>query len=169
MSSVVKTEKGTELPLLNLKGKMYLMVAYRLQWLAEKYEHYTIETEFPILTDEQTVAKTKVKLLDKDGRVIREATAIKRETKKDFSDHTEKAETAAIGRALSMLGLGTQHALSDLDEGERLADSPIAVVGAAKTGYVSAVAAAPTEAVTTKKVTFSKKAVAAATTTGDDI
>ena len=49
----------------------------------------------------------------------------KRETKKDFSDHTEKAETSAVGRALAMLGYGTQFAISDLDEGDRIVDSPV--------------------------------------------
>jgi hypothetical protein len=63
--------------------------------------------------------------MDKDGKVKKSATATKRETKKDFSDHTEKAETSAVGRALAMLGYGTQFALSDLDEGNRLADSPL--------------------------------------------
>lgn len=121
----VKTKKGTLLPLVNLKGKSYLMVAHRLQWLAEEYENYTIDTEFLSVTDDQTVAKATICLYSKEGQLIRRATATKRETKKDFSDHTEKAETAACGRALAMLGMGTQHALSDLSEGERLADSPV--------------------------------------------
>jgi hypothetical protein len=124
MNSVV-TEKGTVLPLINLKGKSYLMVAHRLQWLAEKYTNYTIETELVSITDEQTVAKATITLLDETGKVIRKASATKRETKKDFADHTEKAETAACGRALAMLGLGTQHAISDLDEGNRIVDSPM--------------------------------------------
>lgn len=124
MDSVI-TEKGTKLPLLNLRGKSYLMVGHRLQWLAEKYDNYDIFTEFLLITDEQTVARATVTILDKDGKVVRKAMATKRETKKDFPDHSEKAETSAIGRALSMLGLGTQHALSDLDEGTRLADSPV--------------------------------------------
>ena len=156
--STVKTEKGTELPLLSLKGKMYLMVAYRLQWLSEKYDNYTISTHFPVLNDDQTVATTCVKILDKDGKVLREATATKRETKKDFPDHTEKAETAAIGRALSMLGLGTQHALSDLDEGERIVDSPLVKVAPTSTQEL-------TQETVVKK-SFSKKAL---TNTGDDI
>lgn len=121
----VQTEKGTILPLVNLKGKSYLMVAHRLQWLSEKYPNYTIDTELLSVTDEQTVAKATVVLYDANGGVVRRAQATKRETKKDFNDHTEKAETAAIGRALAMLGLGTQHALSDLDEGERIVDSPV--------------------------------------------
>lgn len=121
----VQTEKGTVLPLVNLKGKSYLMVAHRLQWLSEKYPNYTIDTELLSVNDDQTVAKATVVLYDETGKVLRRAQATKRETKKDFNDHTEKAETAAIGRALAMLGLGTQHALSDLDEGERIVDSPV--------------------------------------------
>lgn len=128
MSDVVVTKKGTHLPLLNLKGKKYLMIAYRIQWLNEEVENFSITTEFLIMTDEETVAKATVVLMDKDGKVIKTTTATKRETKKDFSDHLEKAETAAIGRAVSILGYGTQFALSDLDEGNRLADSPLVAV-----------------------------------------
>ena len=145
MSDVVVTEKGTHLPLLNLKGKKYLMVAYRLQWLSEKYDNYNIYTEFPILDDEQTVARATVTLYEKDGKVIRSATATKRETKKDFSDHTEKAETAAIGRALSMLGLGTQHAIADLEEGNRLVDSPLSEPPAKKERAVEKTPELPSE------------------------
>lgn len=124
----VKTQKGTELPLTNLKGKDYLMVAYRLQWLTEDVPNYDISTELLSVTDDQTLAKATITLYDKEGKVIRKAQATKRETKKDFSDHTEKAETAAIGRALAMLGFGTQHALADLDEGQRIVDSPLSQV-----------------------------------------
>lgn len=125
MSKTVKTPKGTSLPLVNLKGKDYLMVGHRLQWFNETEDKFTIETTFPLLTEEQTVAHAVVTVFDKDGSVIKKASATKRETKKDFSDHTEKAETSAIGRALAMLGYGTQFALADLDEGQRLADSPM--------------------------------------------
>lgn len=121
----VSTPKGTALPLVNLKGKDYLMVGHRLQWFNEVESRFRIETEFLLITDEQTVAKAKVTVFDKEGREIKTAMATKRETKKDFPDHTEKAETSAVGRALAMLGYGTQFALSDLDEGDRLADSPV--------------------------------------------
>lgn len=122
----VSTAKGTLLPLLNLKGKDYLMVGYRLQWFNEMETNFEINTEFLLLTDEQTIVKATVSVRDpKSNFVTKKATATKRETKKDFSDHTEKAETSAIGRALAMMGYGTQFALSDLDEGTRLADSPL--------------------------------------------
>lgn len=123
----VTTPKGTKLPLTNLKGKDYLMVAYRIQWMNEEHPNFEITTEFPLLTEEQTVARANVKIWLADGS-FRLATATKRETKKDFNDHTEKAETAAIGRALAMLGFGTQFAIADLDEGERIVDSPVADV-----------------------------------------
>lgn len=124
----LQTKKGTELPLLNLKGKQYLMVAYRIQWMNEDIPQFDISTEFLLINDEQTVVKATVALMDDTGKVVKKAQATKRETKKDFPDHTEKAETAAIGRALSLLGFGTQFALSDLDEGQRLADSPVVKV-----------------------------------------
>lgn len=129
----VKTEKGTVLPLTNLKGKDYLMVAYRIQWMNEVHPNFEIKTEFLLVNEEQTIAKATVSILEtvtcQDGskfnKVVKSATATKRETKKDFSDHTEKAETAAVGRALAMLGFGTQFAVADLDEGDRLADAPV--------------------------------------------
>lgn len=126
--NTVKTEKGTELPLLTLKGKFYLQVAHRIQWLAEREENYTIDTCFPLLTDTQTICTAKVQIFNKEGKLVRTAMATKRETKVDFSDHTEKAETSAIGRAISLLGFGTQFAMADLEEGQRLADSPLTSV-----------------------------------------
>ena len=121
----VTTPKGTLLPLANLKGKDYLLVAHRLQWFNEVESNFRIETEFLLINDEQTVARAVVTVLDKEGKEVKRASATKRETKKDFSDHTEKAETSAIGRALAALGYGTQFALADLDEGDRIVDSPL--------------------------------------------
>lgn len=126
------TEKGSELPLLNLKGKEYLQVAHRLVWLDEKYPNYSIETNSLVMSAEEAVMRTKIDIYDTNSRCIRTATATKRETKKDFPDFIEKAETGSLGRALAMLGIGTQFCTQDLDEMEnsegikvdRLADSP---------------------------------------------
>lgn len=125
MSKTITTKKGSELPLMNLKGKDYLMVAYRLQWLSDDYPNYVIDTQALELTADMAVYKATVTLLDEKGQMVRRAQATKSETKSDFKDFIEKAETAAIGRALAMLGFGTQHAIADLDEGNRLADSPL--------------------------------------------
>lgn len=126
MSKSVVTQKGTNLPLMNLKGKDYLMVAYRVQWFNENAARFRVETDFLKLDDDQTIARAKVTEFGQDGVELKSCTATKRETKKDFPDHTEKAETGAIGRALALIGYGTQFAVSDLDEGDRLADSPLA-------------------------------------------
>lgn len=139
----VNTPKGTKLPLANLKGKDYLLVAHRLQWFNEAETNFRIETDFILVNDEQTVARAVVTVFDKEGKEIKRASATKRETKKDFSDHTEKAETSAVGRALAMLGYGTQFALSDLDEGDRIVDSPVLDTrGAASSSPVAASSAA---------------------------
>lgn len=152
MSKTVKTTKGTELPLTNLKGKDYLMVAYRMQWFNEEVSSFDIHTDFLLLNDEQTVARATVTVADKDGKVIKKATATKRETKKDFSDHTEKAETSAIGRALALLGFGTQFALADLDEGDRIVDTPLAQVKANTEYSAETVAASPPKKSSFKKL-----------------
>lgn len=119
------TPKGTKLELINLKGKPYLQVAHRLIWLTEVAENYTIDTDFLKLDEEVAVAKAVVRILDKEGRLVKQGMATKSETKKGFSDFIEKSETGAIGRALAMLGFGTQFTGDELDEGDRLADAPV--------------------------------------------
>lgn len=124
VASSFRTSKGTELPLMNLRGKPYLQVAHRLVWLTEEHSNYDISTTFLELNEEFAIAQSNVVIFDESGRVLKRATATKKETKKDFPDFIEKAETGSLGRALAMLGLGTQFCEQDLDEGDRLADSP---------------------------------------------
>lgn len=115
-----KTAKGTELPLLNLKGKEYLEVKYRLVWFREEHPEWSIETEFLTVTENNAFAKAVVR--DEHGRVI--ATSHKAESLQSFPDFMEKAETGAIGRALALIGFGTQFCADELDEGERIVDAP---------------------------------------------
>lgn len=113
------TPGGTTLPLLDLRGKKYLQVAHRIQWFREEHPMWSIETEITP-TKDSCIAKAIVR--DEKSRIL--ATAHKTENVQGFGDFVEKSETGAIGRALSLLGYGTQFAL-DLDEGDRLADSPL--------------------------------------------
>ncbi len=114
--------------LIKLKGRDYLPVAARLIWLNEESHRYRIETQFLKLEDTYAVVQATVSLLDDAGVPTRSATALKREDLAHFPDFLEKSETGAIGRALGMLGFGTQFA-PEFDELEgkieaRVVDSP---------------------------------------------
>jgi hypothetical protein len=117
---IFKTAQGTELPLLNLRGKEYLEVKYRLVWFREEHPQWSIETEFLNVTERSAFARAVVR--DETGRVI--ATSHKAEAVDSFPDFMEKAETGAIGRALALIGFGTQFCADELDEGDRIVDAP---------------------------------------------
>lgn len=115
-----KTPNDTVLPLLNLKGKDYLQIAHRIVWFREVYPAWGIETE--MLESSPTHAIFKATIKDETGRIIAQATKV--QTEKDFKVFHEKAETGAIGRALALIGFGTQFCADELDEGDQLADAP---------------------------------------------
>lgn len=116
----IKLQDGTELPLLNLKGKPYLQVAHRLVWFRKDHPDWSIKTRIYQLADKGVIMKATI--LNAEGKII--AQAHKKETMEGFADYIEKAETGSIGRALAMCGYGTQFE-PEFDEGERLADAPI--------------------------------------------
>lgn len=152
------TKAGTVINLIDLKGKAYMMASDRIRWFTEENPMFNIETNFLALTDEQTVAQVTVTLPDPNdkARFLRRASGVKRETKSDFSDHTEKAVTGALARALSYLGYGTQYAADELDEGNRLADAPVEV------RHGSGTFSNPVHAVTTSGTVVTKEDVLAA-------
>jgi hypothetical protein len=121
--------------MMQLKGKDYLPVAGRLVWFRGQAPQgprpeWGIETAFEILDLDAGVAMARATIRDEHGRI--RATATKLETRKGFPDFTEKAETGSIGRALALLGYGTQFA-PELDEGEeRIVDSPQAPRGSSR-------------------------------------
>jgi hypothetical protein len=114
-----KTKAGTELPLIDLRGKDYLQVAHRLVWFREEHPDWCIHTEFVQLTENHAIAKASI--VNDKGHII--ATSHKCEDKRGFADFAEKAETGAIGRALAACGYGTQFA-PELSEEHRVVDSP---------------------------------------------
>lgn len=111
-----------------LGNKDYLQVMWRLVWFREEHPDWSIRTE--ILEHqygEYAVFKAQILMLsDKEPyieNVLSEGHGS--ESVKDFKDYLEKAETKAVGRALAMLGYGTQFA-PELDEEDRIVDSPVA-------------------------------------------
>ena len=106
--------------LMDLKGKSYLQVMWRLVWFREDKPLWSIDTKLEQLTDNHAVFSAKI--YDENG--VQKAAGYGSESVKDFRDFIEKAETKAVGRALAMLGYGTQFA-PEMDEGERIVDSPV--------------------------------------------
>ena len=111
--------------MMKLKGKDYLQVAWRLVWFRDPENGcgptWGIKTE--LLEHGDNWAVFRATITNENGDVI--STGHGSESAKDFGDYLEKAETKAVGRALAMLGFGTQFAADELDEGERIVDSPV--------------------------------------------
>lgn len=108
--------------LMDLKGKKYLQVMWRLVWFREDKPNWCIDTKLEQLTEKHAVFSAKI--YDENG--IQKSAGYGSEGIQDFRDFIEKAETKAVGRALAMLGYGTQFA-PELDEGDRIVDSPVPV------------------------------------------
>lgn len=126
--------------LMKLKGKDYLEVKWRLVWFRMEHPTWNIDT---ILVDHDAQNKTALfccKISDDSGRQV--SSGYGSESVKDFGDYIEKAETKSIGRALAMLGYGTQFA-PEMEEGERIVDSPVERKKAAQKPPVAAPAPAP--------------------------
>ena len=107
--------------MMKLKGKDYLQVAWRLVWFREDHPDFGINAEALTITEDHAIFKATI--TNADGAQV--SSGHGSESKRDFGDFIEKAETKAIGRALAMLGYGTQFAADELDEGARIVDSPI--------------------------------------------
>jgi len=151
------TPKGSELNLIDLKGKPYLLAADRLLWFREMFPTGIVKSSIISHQDETVVFKAEVYIKDESGQPLLVSTAHKMESKKTFPDYIEKAETSALARALAMAGFGTQFTGGELDEGSRLADAPIVPAKRAATKKRSSFRAPTKETKTTE------------TSVGDDI
>ncbi len=144
---------NAEKHLIELQGKAYLEVKWRLVWFRSECPNGTIDTEEVVVDldreveaevptgnwianpnrpgkkmPEKSVKRDKgyarFRAVVTDGKGGR-ATATKSENAAAFPDFIEKAETGAIGRALAMLGYGTQFTGDELSEEHRIVDAPV--------------------------------------------
>jgi hypothetical protein len=105
--------------LIDIQGKQYLPVAWRIAWLRDTHPEALIHTLLISHDSDEAVFRAEV-VIPNGGS----ATGFGAETKGDFGDYLEKAETKALGRALAALGFGTQFC-DDYDEGGAVTDAPI--------------------------------------------
>lgn len=104
-----------------LQGKDYLEVKWRLVWLRQDNPDATVDTEI-LTTDGIIIVKARVSI---GGQLIAtgHGTAPLQGKGSWSGREVEKAETAAIGRALAHAGYGTQ--FTGEDEDDNIADSPV--------------------------------------------
>lgn len=104
------------------RGNDYLTVPGRVLLFRLDHPDWTIETEHVLLTE--TAAVFRAVIRNMEGRVIAtgHGKATEAGTKNLGGRYIEKAETAAIGRALALAGFGTD---DSLDDSEYLSDSPV--------------------------------------------
>jgi hypothetical protein len=112
--------------IIQLKGKPYLQVAHRLLWLQSERPEWSIETT---VLQTEPYALVKAMVFDETGRLraTGHGSAPLGAKAVYAGREIEKAETASIGRALAVVGFGTQFALEDFEdaENEHLADAPV--------------------------------------------
>lgn len=116
--------------LTEIRGKggtsQYLEVKFRLVWLREQHPDAVVSTELL----EHRLGEVAVFRAIVTTPAGGSATGHGMETQRDFGDYLQKAETAAIGRALAALGYGTQFC-EDMVIGHarggqrRIADAPV--------------------------------------------
>lgn len=149
---VIEKHSPTRDKFIAMGNGLYLPVRQRIVWMRgepEPHPEWLIQTELmqfregdyqgnksvllggawqdvPNVTGGLAVVQARVLTVlpnGKEGPVIGEGMAMERSEL--FHDFVEKAETAAIGRALAVAGYGTEAAL-DLDEGpDNIADAPV--------------------------------------------
>lgn len=122
--------------LTQLSGKPYLEVMWRLFWLEQSVTRYEITSKTEFINPDAAAFTVTVSIWDeKDVRdpaakPIRTGTGVGSETKSDFRDFIEKAQTKALGRALAQVGFGTQFATElggelDAPSNPRPVDAPV--------------------------------------------
>lgn len=85
-----------------VKGRDYLEVKWRIAWMRSEHPHAVLETDLMFHDDNRAIVRARVVLPDGGS-----ATGWGSETVTASDTYIEKAETKAIGRALTALGYGT--------------------------------------------------------------
>ena len=120
-------------------GQQYLPVAWRLVWLrgeqTAEAPDAQIDTELVRFDDHVIVMKATITLTN-GARATAHAMCLRDALGNAVwkQRQVEKVETSAVGRALAMLGYGTQFDIEIAEEGEYLADAPQPAAGKPSNG-----------------------------------
>jgi len=100
--------------IVSIHGKDYKTVAYRVNEFREQYPDFTIQTDLVEANDVLVIVKASI--FNTESRLLATGYAeeVRAASKINRTSALENAETSAIGRALSALGLGgSQYASAD--------------------------------------------------------
>ena len=101
---------------IEVKGKNYTCVAARISAFRELCPVGTISTEILSLADGVVTMKTTI--TDENGKVLATGMAQEKETSSyiNKTSYIENCETSAVGRALGMLGIGSDEQMASAEE-----------------------------------------------------
>lgn len=108
---------------IKMQGRDYLEVKWRIVWFREEHPKGGIHTRSISITPDEAVIHASVR--DGEDNILGEGFGWCERKGSKMGRYVEKAETAAIGRALGVAGFGTQFMGDELEEGDHLADSPV--------------------------------------------
>lgn len=94
-----------------VKGQDYLEVKHRIAWMRSEFPEAAIATELVSHADGRAIMRASVALPSGGS-----SSGYGSETAASFENYIEKAETKAIGRALTALGYGTPGAIEHEDD-----------------------------------------------------
>ena len=103
---------GQGLQTTNIKGKAYVQVGQRIKGFRRAFPDWTVETRVLHMTTEMVVIQATIK--DETGRVMATGTAHeeKQASTINRTSFVENCETSAVGRALGLLGIGSEQICS---------------------------------------------------------
>ena len=101
---------------IEVKGKNYTCVAARISAFRELCPVGAISTEILSLADGVVTMKTTI--TDENGKILATGMAQEKETSSNINktSYIENCETSAVGRALGMLGIGSDEQMSSAEE-----------------------------------------------------
>ena len=101
---------------IDIKGKKYVLVSDRINYLAEKYDgKYSIITEYKLYAD-MNMWVVRATLTINNQTFIGHAQEVIGDGYINKTSALENAETSAVGRACAMAGIGVLDSIASVDE-----------------------------------------------------